>query len=575
MNKRFLGLGFTFTAQDRGLGKKLTEYSDTLKSIKESLDSIKASGATGVVMGEPISQARGYAPKPSGAVQAESSGMSSAIPTDRIKAEKPKGQVVYSDETKQFLSKLSKAVPQHLFGGITTELKDLHLKFDSFGNMLDESKKRLLDHASKMVEAEKAMKKTKFVQSLRAAVEYLRGIGHAFSNLLDSFGVRLRDMIPPQLSAAFGVIKAIVAGPLNLLKSITGNTINGLMKKQVNAVDKLKEDLNEQIGNKSGPSLKDLLMDAGKPEKEKENGGLFARLLEPVRRLFSALLEPLKLLIIPLFELGKSAVAAAWNFGKMLISTEGRAALLEKFAGAIGRASGAFTRFGKWLGSLGEAFSFLRVIKGSFLITSITATISGLMEKLDVMKYGFTLLWDGIKEFAGGLADVISMIAGKIWGKVYPVLSQAVSDGVGAFKLVFSPLIDMIVKAFDIFVGIYKKAGNFLGDFFSVSGDIVGGALKSAGKDMKAFAASQRNSDISDSIKSRSEDIRANSDAILERGMSNQQEEQRRTNDLLSQLLQMQSNGGTNKVSVSLNTKGSLASLFGNAEINAARTARP
>lgn len=571
MNKRFLGLGFTFTAQDRGLGKKLTEYSDALKSIKESLDSIKASGAIGVVMGEPVGQSSRSSGAAFSSAKAESSEQQTKQKSNKNKtAEKPKGQVVYSDDTKAFLNKIATLIPKELFGGLAAELDKLNLSIDEHGNMLEESKKKLLNHVDTFVQAQKDIKKTRFLETIRGVSEYLKGIASAFGQLLNSFGLNLRSLIPPQLSAAFNVLKAIVAGPLNVIKTFTGNTMAGLMKKQVSAIDKLKSELNEQIGNKAGPSVKDYLqMLISGTEATKENKDAKGGLMGAIRRFLDTAFGGLIGYIVgfgkrfgKLFGLIWDAGGKLFNFLRNFVSKTNVFQKLIQFGGRLGT---LFGEFGSIITSIGSRIGLMIMDFGAMLFqtilpfavigTAIAGFAKGLWDNLDLVKNAVMLLWDGLKEFGKGLWSVVGVFITK------PL--EYVSSGIRVVG-------DLIFKIFEMIYTGYKKIGGLFGSLVTVSLDSAGDALRSAGKEMQRFSAEQRAS-VPDSMGSRADEIRAKSDAIIERGLETQQQEQKKTNELLTQLIQQMS-GNTNKVNVSLSTKGSLSALFSKAEISAANS---
>lgn len=564
MNKKFLGLGFTFTAQDRGLGKKLAEYSGHLQKMSESLEKIN-SGSFG-----------GGGGGGGGTGQASATAAPNEPPKVKVTPEKEQKTVSMSEKTEAFFKKLKMEAGKKIFGALTEDFDEKNL--DKNGNIEKKYMEKLLKNADAMVAAEKKMKLFSVgVDNLRAGFavlsEYLKGVGSAAMQLLESFGLNLSSMIPPQISKAFELVKAIAVKPLKALFGMGKSVTDKLLTEQNAISKKFKDELNQQIGNKTAPSVKDLLqkISDGPDQDQSALSKLFNVKSILGNGLLAGVATALVLGIKNLFGGGLSGI-----LGKVLQS---------KFTGIIVNAGiriaavlsetlpSLFTRL---VTTLTSPLTYLTVAIGIW----VAGFIKGVSEKFDLIKMSFSNLWMGIKSLSKGIVDVGSVLLLKLMdlipdpvknavGYAFGVIVDAVvgignviktafTDAIKAFSDVFSLVIEK-VKTFAEFLSspstIAKKifsnaagVGQLFGDTVAALNTQRGLLLSDAGTSMSQWAK--------DSMNERNNSLRQTSEDLMSQGLLEQTKETKKTNELLEALLQSQAGlrATSNRIDVRVRT---------------------
>jgi hypothetical protein len=273
-DKKFLGLGFTFTANDKGLQKKLQSISTLVSDISDGLSDVngqfaKMSGPKNVTVKKKTIASRSksvgmnccadlikigdsqYAAlgqiqstlyKMHSTLRTKSfgSGGKSPVPYMRlVKPIQPKSKNVsgifediedsISNSSKDFIAEMTKSgfLGPKGIESFTKNISALSITLDEAGNFTKSTQRQLKELFIAATNADKSLFKiTKHFYALKAVfdpiVDYLGEIKSSGETFLKSLGIDIRSMVPEQFKAAFGLIKTIITGPFKLFSKIFG-----------------------------------------------------------------------------------------------------------------------------------------------------------------------------------------------------------------------------------------------------------------------------------------------------------------------------------------------------------------
>ena len=381
-NKRFLGLGFSFSAQDRGLEKKLLNIKAAIDGINESLTKVSSSSSkanSGIMnvssaspKGDPMKNAARMlkVAKKAGLrptrkkEEPESRTMTLSEGFSKLNAE-AQSQVkdIFNEIAKS--SKISGSV---LYENTKEQLNDLKITVDKSGNLTKKSRedffKTIKSYAegTKQVQAQMNLMSRAFMglgAILIGVKGYISDVGRSFETLLQTVGVNLRDLIPPQLSALLGVAKAVIAPLVNLPGKIGGFFKQKMTERAQKESLKLQKKFVDSQGFSGGSdTLKAALIDL-KPEGKK-GGGFFDKLKDVFGKLKGVL--------------GGLAAGAAASLAPKAVYS-----VFEKIIGAIASAAASIWGFLKALPTNAKTWIGMTIntIKSFF-----TETIPGLFKSI-------------------------------------------------------------------------------------------------------------------------------------------------------------------------------------------------
>ncbi len=376
-SKRFLGLGFTFSATDRGLEKKLKSVHNQLRGISTSLGSIKQNGTsaqkalrnvgtgkaprqqqqggrrpsvqTRKQPGAPVSQGPAPQPNPVQPPNTNSKLKRRLLEKELFEVGKRVHSKVFdynSDRTKEFLNKI----------------QDLPVQLNQSGKIALSDYKRLVKLAGLYQKQAKLVEKSvKRAQILLFFTEdipnWLRKIKGSFFGFLDTLGLRLDNIIPEPFKALFVLVKDVMSLPMRMMSKLVGlDKLTDKIKdfffgaseqKQVKiAIDDLKNEIGGTQTGSSNSLLKKILEAvSGQKTPQKESSGFMAGIL--------GFLKPKLGAIVGLFSSLLGGIVGSGTFGKIVkgfISLANSpigviAFKLLKFAGALTIGITAVTTF--------------------------------------------------------------------------------------------------------------------------------------------------------------------------------------------------------------------------------------
>lgn len=271
-NKRFLGLGFTFTATDKGLEKKLQGVNSALKGISESLTQINnQAGSAGASMGKMKgSGVKGKSSPKVSEMSTVSMGMENLAKTFQ-KGTKKEGQAkkntFYEDQFERFmkdmgqeLQKPQSGMYQDLFDKVSKDAKKMvtdvqkvlgpevgkrfvqaiqrtKVELDAAGDFSADTRKKLHRLSEGFLEGSEQMGKyLKEFTLAKKSFEFLKGwfgdIGNSVERFLSSVGVDLSTIVPEQFKALFGIAKSVTAPLVKGLSSIPKMILGNIFKKE-------------------------------------------------------------------------------------------------------------------------------------------------------------------------------------------------------------------------------------------------------------------------------------------------------------------------------------------------------
>jgi hypothetical protein len=494
-NKRFLGLGFTFAAIDKGLEKKLQSVHSHLSGISDALNNINKSGAS-----SGMSSVGKMLPSPSGstgtAPSATKSGKNDKSTGESKESENPfdtfristflKGNKKVSKGTENFIKSLADLMIQ--FGATKDALTDfakMKVTIEKQSKELtEESVMDLFKSTSNFIKASSDVTSSieGLAGSLKGVREYIGEVKNSFLDFLSSVGFDLRSMIPKELMAFGGLAKSI----FKPLTELPGKLFQGAQKTladqlQARANEKLGkiignsglsnellQKLSEQIGG-SGTGQENLFAMAAqtatntKPGEKSGGffskifgmfgkfGGIFSKLgsflvgIPVLGPLFSAMGTAISAIISPLKVFGSLVLSAGGQFARLLLPMANLLLRLTGIGTILAVVGTALAGFSAGLYSAREGV--LNFISGAFsFIQSIGSYLAVVTKGIPFVEQ----LYAGISSLVSFIANIPSMImslfsnlfdASKSFGKI---LGESLGS-VGKFLKDYSTKIDQEV----------------------------------------------------------------------------------------------------------------------------------
>lgn len=513
INKRFLGLGFSFAATDKGLEKKLKGIQKALAGINEELDTMGKSSSSSSRAMSKMKQPKGSRPRQAASERVtrerafHPKSDKTAEQANKLTDQQPKLTTKLFQDALDDLSKADTAFMDRLFSSFgnnkdlieafTRQSESLKVVLDENNNLTEESRKGLKRYADLFVQRQKSVDK-----SLGKISEKVRGVFLAISNyaknlkgsvetFLRTMGVDLSGMIPQQITAAFGVIKTALAPILSLPKLFMKSAQEKLLSKsneKLAAIDRQMAKLGRAIGSSKQDSVKKLLekvVDNTQPQKK----SLLDKLKDAFMKVFSSVGSVLGKLLSPLAGLMKGAGAIGGAIGKAL-------PMLGSLFKGIAQ---IFTRFG------GAALRVVSVV--AVLGSALFGFSSGISEHWERLRESFGNLFDATKGLVAALWGLVSEklsplfgIVGKITDsilsgiqKIAPSLYEA---GISTFAVLGAVLEDvgkllvkLITAPFQTIASGWKNIGSLLGGLAADAADSLAKTAKAKTEELRAIPA--------------------------------------------------------------------------------------
>lgn len=589
-DKRFLGLGFTFAATDKGLEKKLESVHSHLRGISSSLQAINQSGPaasksfTGMFKAQPRKAGSGTSQS-----QPKSSTIKGIPRTTLPGSRQPQAQSGSFDKTdamsiKKALSEtgaLSKASQSFVTdivkvlsgkGMVSSAIEDfLKVKIDvqrKDKRLTKESRINLLRQASTFAVASDDISATikKIATAFSGVSEYLGDVKRSTADFLRTIGFDLDRLIPDELKAAGRLVGSIFKPILSIPKMIFGQAKKTMADKlQADANARLMQIANAQLlGNEllqrmsaqmggSGSATENLFSAAQttavntRPDGKKSGGGILGKLLGGLGSLggmFSGLAAMATRLPIigPLLSGLGAAASALMSPFKMI-------------GGFLARSAPLFGNLARYL-----AMSGAEVLAWAAIIAVAGTAVAGFMTGLYNAR-------DGVMNFAAGAWDLAKSFGGFIKAAVsgIPILEQLVSG----FEMMAKFIIDIpgyIMKGLSGVFDVSKSLGESTGRFLGVIGDSLKKFSAVVDKKTESMNASDQRGVMAPSSSIReaaanSSDLRslavesgnAKSQELLQRQIAATE----RSNDILDQILQTSgtSDPSNTRVQIELNSR--------------------
>lgn len=353
-DKRFLGLGFTFTANDKGLQKKLQSISTLVSDISDGLSDVnnqfaKMSGPKNVTVRK---KTIGSTSKKSsttgniqccselikignlqnfylGQVQKSINSMHSTLKNKSFKGggkspsrstrpiEPPETRRLsglfedvedkVSKSSKEFLSSIEKSgiLGQKGIESFRKNLETLSVTLDETGTFTKSTDRRVKELILSAMNADSAINKTnkhltEFKVVLGAVGEYLGEIKNSGEEFLRSLGVDFAKIIPEQFKAAFRLASTVIMAPFKTLAKVLGFKKKSEETKRLDKIVTILNKLSSRVGG-PGTRTRNLFTvseETAQNTKVKEKkgifgmlAGLFAGLIPVVEGVIAALLS--------------------------------------------------------------------------------------------------------------------------------------------------------------------------------------------------------------------------------------------------------------------------------------------
>lgn len=432
-NKRFLGLGFTFNATDKGLEKKLTNVRNLFRDINKLSGNVSKN--TGKIKMSGPSSIGSMKSKTSDKVlksgQQKTGGIAAKTAAESV------------DFLRDIIGQYTKALGPEIGAAYKKSAGDVLDFAIKKGRSADRVLEDLTFNAEKMSKSAKFMG-TQF-ESIKRVFVYIKkwanDVIDSFANFLDSLGVNLRDMIPKEVIAAFGVLKSI-ARPLKdfgsmIISKIFGAKDKKLQDKLSGRVDRVTRSIGD---NKSLPTPQKSLATLVDMQESKQDGkkagpfdklknflqslpligGLFSGLgsLKKLFDAFSSMKLPNMTKLFEIFESLSGPLEMLWNGIKFLSRNflELVAPIIALTAAAVGFAKeiwnwkdsliSAFTGVGSLLSAVGEYLWTWVKITFQPVTDIVSSTLVPVFQLLGgVVK----ALWDVFAMFGKNIAKILGM----------------------------------------------------------------------------------------------------------------------------------------------------------------------
>jgi hypothetical protein len=437
-DKRFLGLGFTFAATDKGLEKKLTTVSKTLSQISETIDEINAGSAK---MSGSLSRIR--TPKAASSVKSSARRSVQVSPKkddccerllgflkknwrsgtrapmrEALKSEPRRSRVMVDDgerklsadfgkleprflkNTRAFMKNLKQSTDPKLYDSFIAKLQDVRVTFtktkNGFIEFTDETQEQLTKILAQYIQMAPLAEVTginlkKATVALKAFGSYLSDVGSSVKELAESVGFNISKMIPPQFYAALGVVKSVISGPIKLIKLLADKSREKFDKK-------IRLEMLKSLGKGTTSKNVNKLLEkiAGELEgNKKEKGSILSPILAGLGIVAAALIGPFYAMI-------KAVKSAGIAISELSVFKESKiASKIAEWSGKIAESFKGLVKafeFAKWIGKLAEGSVFLRVLK-------IFGKIGEMAGKFVPLLGEILILWDAFSAIRKAVED--------------------------------------------------------------------------------------------------------------------------------------------------------------------------
>jgi len=447
-DKKFLGLGFSFKATDKGLEKKLVNVHKHLGGISSKLKDIggagkkasKGLGGVGEKIGKPgASAGLGGMKGPSGPKQWAGVSDEKSTTGQAKKTTAPKNigtksfQKLYkviqeggkrADDVAGTFGALGKVIKPQLMEHLIANMRDLNVSFDENGKLTEDSRNRIISNASTFVKSNNAImagwkKASKVFEGVR---NYFNDIGNSAKNFLSTVGIDFSKIIPPQLTAALGVVGSVLKPIKDLPKMLMGKIEKNQRDKMINSLNNLLK-MNEESFEKQ----KDMNISLGKGGKKTNVISLLKKIFE-----ISGEEEEKKGILGTIMGWLAAGLAA---LGTGLLKIPGVSAL-----------SGMFKNLGSGIMKVTKSLGgrFLNVFKGigPRLLSIINAIKTPFVNAFEFLWNPIRMLGQRLLTFSGGIGTAIAAIA--VFGTAIAGFVTGVwSTVTGGFKWLGTSIMDL------------------------------------------------------------------------------------------------------------------------------------
>jgi len=457
-NKRFLGLGFTFNATDKGLEKKLTNVRNLFRDINklsggaaQNTSKMKFSGPKGTKYSGGLS---GSSSVSSGSKQRKSSGISTpSSDDDNFK------------KLSQIGAMYTKALGKDVGAAYAKEAGILIDKGIKRGRSVADITEQLKRNAEDFSKAAIFLKKE--FEAIQRISQYLKKwsseVINKFEDFLGAVGVNLRDMIPKELTAAFGVMGAL-ARPLKdfVTKSIKGASdqiTKMYQEKLINNVDNVSlaigQDPSKMNLQQGVNAIFDWLSKSSSAKVGKSSKGMSAAqsipFIGPLIGLFGKLYNAIRDSVLWIIGLGK----AVYDFSKWMRFLYADVPIVSELFTAL-------RGFGSWIG------------KSIIPIIALSGAVYGFVKEIGNWKDSFVSMFSGIGSLFSAIKDYLFT-----WLKI---TFQPVTDVISTTVTPIFEMLGGVVKAlWDVFAMFGKNFAKVVGMVW----DITGSLAKSAATDVR------------------------------------------------------------------------------------------
>lgn len=573
-NKRFLGLGFTFSAEDKGLEKKLVRIAalfDRINISAKSVGSISigsvSSPSSRPSMGrEKPAAFAGLQRKQTGAQEASkgtkrdtaSSGLDAISQLHKLSLQ-------YTDALGKSIGPAYKKDANRI---ISEGIKK--------GRSVDAIIRDLTGNAEQMSKTA-SMLGPQF-QALKRVFGYISGwvksVGSAVDNFLGSLGVHLRDIFPKEFIAAAGLFKALVRPIGDFAKSI-GTAIFGKgNKREQDRVAKRVDAVTAALGDdKSLPSIQKILNRIAEEDNKKDGKSNF---MDKLKGWLSNLpyIGPVIAALIGGLSKLKGVIASAGEFlwGQFKSIGLKLFEVAKDIPGYTKKLFGSLKDIGKWImDSFSEAFSFLKNLSIENIFAGFEEALSGAAEvftsvleffaelvipltALAGAAWGFISQLENIGKSIWGFAESFGGLISALGGYLYTWFQTATGPVADFIKSYIVPAFQLLGDALKMVFKVFESFGSSFGQLISSSFDLASALTDNATRDINAANKQMKTGALSPAqsfkdtmaMSSNTQNLSDNSDKTLDA--------QNITNDLLSRLVDK--TGSTkNVVDINLKTK--------------------
>lgn len=477
LSKRFLGLGFTFSATDKGLEKKLKSVQSSLEGIDTALKSINSSGssATSSIGQFSKSQKTGrvinFRPKTvADDLKKQSKPMFGGQDKSPAKVEDVQGK-----RTEEFFRAVGKKVfksSSDMFATFMDNIKDIRVNLDQNGDILAKDKLRLLSIAKVLEKTRKKDESLLFRTQLTVFFKdtiprYIKDVGNSVENFFRSVGLDVRALVPEQIKALAQVVNQALVKPLlgvgKKLLDLTGipNLLKGMFgtpdEKNRIAMQKELKSLQQMVGGTGQKSTNSLLKKIlGEMQAEDKSGGflkyliaagaLLAGIVIGFAEKVKAVATGFKTMLMSFKAVRKVVDALKLTYAKSIEGVAkfiGDLTVVKKFRSAMDLASSKLAIFkdgiGKIITSVQAKFAELKAI-ASMIGNTFKAVITESKTLAPVIKFvkGIFSEYSGV---ASRVGEALSFVSGKFASLGKLIMEAGPKIAAGFIKLVDNPFV--------------------------------------------------------------------------------------------------------------------------------------